>query len=82
MARRLTDEQLGLACMALDDDTDPYPASLVRRLALELRERRAADLTDEEREALMFARRAVNVWLEGHREAALRAIDKLLGGAR
>lgn len=42
MGERLTDEQLDMACLAPDDDADPYPASLVRCLAHELRERRSA----------------------------------------
>ena len=43
MTARLTDEDLDMACLAPDDDADPWPASLVRRLAHELRERRARD---------------------------------------
>jgi hypothetical protein len=85
---RLTDDQLNLACLAPDDDADPYPASIVLHLATELRERRAQDLTTEEIQALRWA----HSWLEldGHAPRsltnqqvyarALAVLGKLTGG--
>lgn len=83
---RLTDEELNMACLAPDDDADPYPASLVRRLAHELRERRAQDLTRIEQSALRFARSVIEAHLHtdsvpAYAESsqdALAVLDRLL----
>ncbi len=59
MSERLTDDTLtSLFLASLDDDraeqvTQVRPVT-VRRMVTELRERRAADLTSEEREALAY----------------------------
>ena len=93
---RLTDEQLAelLRVVVGDAHVAPIHYVWVSRMLDEIRERRAADLTDEEREALRFARNIVNVCAIYDEEnafppspnrrarCALVVLDKLLGGPR
>jgi hypothetical protein len=82
---RLTDEYVNEICRDTGDSYGPSFATAdeVRSMAAELRERRGADLTSEEREALRTARAMIEVrFPSGHvARFALSALDKLLGKA-
>lgn len=95
MSDRLTDRDLNLIGLRFPTHFGmPETSVLVQRLLSELRERRALDLTAEDREALRFARRVVAASEElfadravtdarirehmEHCRAATGALDKLL----
>jgi hypothetical protein len=68
----MSDEELRVACLAPDSAYEEWPASWVRALAHEVKERRAADRTPIGRVAAMAQALPVN-------EEAERMVDKLMG---
>jgi len=84
---RLTDEQLRNLEMWASMDLHDRECDLVQSAVAELKERRAADLTAEEREALGFAAKVVGKGQSilimtgvehGDYDRALAVLDKLL----
>ena len=85
MSKRLTDSELDAMSRRFPTHLGEPPGSVkIQEMITELRERRASDLTEEEREALRW----VAQWMrdctsdEDHKAWAisLAALDKILGG--